>query len=170
MGYNQVLIMKKELIKRIKGILHRFSQDSFHSQLLLLIIKMLQRLKPNIKISRYEVIDDFVSFELLNQGLLQYIDIDITKSNIEIRGDGFEMIYFFDRDSFKLKYMDLIVSFFKGHYKVLSYLRERGKKEAFGVIWNSENLKSFNNKKESVNFFKGEVKEEHSRDGLELII
>lgn len=161
--------MKKELINEIEGVAHRLGQDSFHSQLLLLIVKMLQRLKTSVKINRYEVIDDFISIELLYQALPEYIDLEITKSNIEIRGDGYEMIYFFDEDSFQLNYKDLIVAFFKGDYKVISYLGEKGKKEAFGVIWCSENLKNFNNHKEGVNFFKGIIKEEFPKDGLDLI-
>jgi hypothetical protein len=161
--------MKEELINKIEVVVHRLGKDSFHAQLLLVIIKMLQRLKPDAKINRYEVIDDFVSIELLYQTLPEYIDIEITKNNIEIRGDGYEMIYFFDRNSFELKYMDLIAAFFKGDYKVLSYLGEKGKKEAFGVIWDNENLKSFNNQKEGVNFFEGAVKEEFSKDGLEIV-
>lgn len=162
--------MKEELINKIKGVVQRLGQDSFHSRLLLLIIKMLRSIKPDVKINRYEVIGDFVSIELLYQTLSEYIDIEIAKSNIEIRGDGYEMIYFFDGKSFELKYRDLIVAFFKGDYKVLSYLDKKGKKVAFGVIWNNENLKSFNDQKECVTFFKVAVKEEFSKDGLKIVV
>lgn len=161
--------MKEELINKIEEVVNGLGQNSFHSQLLQLIVKMLQKLKPDIIINRYLVIDDFVSIELFHKGLSDYVDIEITKSNIEIRGDGYEMIYFFDRDSFELKYTDLIVAFFKGEYRVMSYFGEKGKKEAFGIIWNNESLMSFNNEKEGVNFFKEAIKKSFSKDGLEIV-
>jgi hypothetical protein len=99
---------------------------------------------------------------------LEYIDLEITKSNIEIRGDGYELTYFFDTNDFELNYKNLILAFFRGEYKVLTYLNKKGIKEAFSVIWNNENLKRFNNK-EGVFFSQGAIRDKLSKDGLEII-
>ena len=161
--------MKEELIKKMEDLLSRSSQNSIHSMLLLLMMDMIRKLKPVVNINKFEVVDSFVSIELLHRDILEYVDIEVAKSNIEMRGDGYEMIYFFDSKYFKSKYTNLLTSFFKGEYTVASYMGKDGKKEAFGIIWNDKNLDCFNNEKEEVGFFRGLVTTKVSKDGLSWV-
>ena len=143
--------------------------NSLHYKVVYLVVEMLDKLKSGIKSNKHAVVDGFISIELLNQEVSEYIDIEITSSNIEIRGDGFEMLFFFDNELFKSNYSELLTSFFTGQYKIISYLGKGDKKEAFGIVWDKENLGCFNIEKEKVNFFRSPIEKQITKSGTSLI-
>lgn len=161
--------MKHELINEIQKVVLKKDENSVYSKVLSIIEKMIYELKSNVKIIAYDVVKDFFSIELLDEESLEHFDIDVSMNNIEIRGDGYELIYFFDDSLFASKCDVLMFSFFSGRYTVISYLGEDHKKEAFGIIWKDEDLAHFNNEREGVRFFKSPIVSRITRTGLNMI-
>jgi hypothetical protein len=161
--------MKDDLINKISKLIAKLKKDNIQAKLLIMIIEMLKRLKSEYSINRYDVINEFVAIEIIDKNLIHYINIEVTNSNIEFRGDSFEMVYFFDNPSFALDYKDIIMSFFEGKYNVISYFSKKLKKEAFGVVWDNRELSEYDNLKEAVRFIRSKVIREFKERGLKLI-
>lgn len=163
--------MFADLFKMLDQIKSDINSDSIHYKVLSLFEKYLENLNEKVLIKDVRIINKFVFVGLgfKDKSEEDFIDIEITKSNLEIRGNGFEMTFFYDIDKFKLLYERLITSFFKGDYRIISYFGNDKRKEAFGVIWNEDDLAFFNNQIEKVHFIGKKITDVYYQNGIILI-